>query len=381
MKKIFLPLVFLGLRFCFSQAEIKKIDSLLSGIYKNNEPGIAVAIQQNGKIIFEKNYGLANLETQEKISQSSNFNIGSLTKQFTAFSILQLASKDQLSLHDTIIKFFPYFNNKTGSAITIQELLTHSSGIIDHYALVDTNMIKHATDKDVLDAVKNTDSTYFTPGSAYRYSNTAYCLLAMIIEKLSGIPYADYIKKNIFIPLKMQHSEVLQIGKEINHRVVGYDTCGKNFKRSDADNAIFFSTEGDGGIYTSVTDYLKWFDALQTGKLIEKEWIKKARSAQFPVDKKNKLSYGYGWFISEQNAYKEVYHTGSNGGFRAVSFSIPAKNYIIVILSNRTGVDLEEIVKEINKILRVAGKYYSKIDSLESFNNSSLIFAPCKETI
>src|SRR5450432_2475446 len=120
MKKIFLFLLLLIFtsQFSFSQAVNKRIDSLLNSIYKNDEPGIAIAIQQNGKIIFEKGYGLANLETKEKISPVSNFNTGSLTKQFTALSILQLASDNKLSLEDSLIKFFPQFNKKIGSMIT-----------------------------------------------------------------------------------------------------------------------------------------------------------------------------------------------------------------------------------------------------------------------
>lgn len=386
MKKILLLLLFLltASNYLFCQDTVQKIDSLFKSIYHNNEPGASVAIELNGKIIFQKGYGVSNLETNEKNSTTGNFNIGSLTKQFTAFSILLLAEKNKLSLNDKLIKFFPDFNKKVGNAITIKELLTHSSGIIDHYAFVDTNIVKHATDQEVLAAVSNIDSTYFVPGTKYQYSNTAYCLLAMIIEKLSGISYADYVRKNIFQPLSMSRSRVLQIGKSIEKRVYGYDTAENNFKKLDAGESIFFSTEGDGGIYTSVSDYLKWFGSLQTGKLLSKEWIAKARSAQFPVDEKNKLSYGYGWFIkspSDRDGQTEVYHTGSNGGFRAISFSIPSKNYLVVIFSNRTGIDLENIVKEINKILRVAGKSYTKIDALESFNHSSLIFAPCKETI
>jgi len=381
MKKIFFLFCLFASQVSLGQSAGKRIDSLLSNIYKSDEPGIAIAIQQNGKTVFEKAYGIANLATKEKISSISNFNIGSLTKQFTAFGILQLAAANLLSLDDTLIKFFPQFNKKAGSIITVKQLLTHSSGIIDHYAFADTNIVKHATDKDVLNAVKNIDSTYFIPGTQYRYSNTAYCLLALIIEKVSGLSYPYYIRENIFIPLEMSHSQVLKVNNPIDNRVLGYDTLQNGFKRLDMNDAIFFSTEGDGGIYTSVSDYLKWFNSLQTGKLLSKEWIDKARSAQFPIDEKNKLSYGFGWFINDQNELKEVYHTGSNGGFRAISFSIPSKNYLVVIFSNRTGIDLENIVQGINKILRTAGKSYTKIDALESFNNSSLIFAPCKEII
>ena len=365
-----------------AQNASRKIDSLLQQMYKAEEPGASVLIQKKGKIIFQKSYGIANLQTKEKINFHSNFNVGSITKQFTAFAILQLAKEKKLSMDDRLIRFFPDFNKKLGNEITVQELLTHSSGIIDHYAYIDTNKVKHASDLDVLNAVKNLDSTYFVPGTQYRYSNTAYCLLAMIIEKLSGIPYSTYIKKNIFEPLAMDHAQVFSMGSPIKNQVRGYDADEKgNFKKLDADESIFFSTEGDGGIYCSLEDYSKWFLSLQKGKLLGNKWIGEARSPQFPVDKTKKLYYGFGWFINEKSNEPAVYHTGSNGGFRAISFSIPSQDYLVVIFSNRTGIDLENLVIEINKILRTGSNSYTKIDQLESFNNSSLIFAPCKETI
>ena len=279
---------------------IERIDSLLQATYHPGEPGASIAIQVKGRIIFEKGYGLANVQTKEKNNANTNFNIGSITKQFTALSILQLAKKKQLSLNDKLVKYFPGFNKKTGNSITIRQMLTHSSGLVDHYGFTDTNIIKHAIDKDVLEAVKNCDSTYFPPGSQYRYSNTAYCLLGLIIEKVSGQPYATYIRQHIFQPLAMNRSEVLKIGDPIENRAYGYDTLQGSFKKLDADEAIFFSTQADGGIYTSVSEYLKWFNGLQKASLLNKTWIEKARSAQFPVDKANRLSYGYGWFVSEK---------------------------------------------------------------------------------
>jgi D-alanyl-D-alanine carboxypeptidase len=367
--------------YSFCQDALQRIDSLLQATYKAGEPGASIAVEVNGKTIFQKGYGLANSQTKEKNNVNTNFNIGSITKQFTALSILQLAEKKKLSLSDKLVKYFPGFNKKTGNAITIQQLLTHSSGIVDHYAFVDTNIVKHAVDKDVLEAVKNCDSTYFIPGSQYRYSNTAYCLLGMIIEKVSGVSYANYIKQHIFQPLLMNKSEVLQIGQPIERRAWGYDTIGAGFTKLDADESIFFSTRADGGIYTSVSQYLQWYQGLQKASLLDKTWIEKARSAQFPVNKEKRLSYGYGWFVNEQEQDKVVYHTGSNGGFRAIVFSIPSKNYLIVLFSNRTGIDLENLVLEINGILGIANKSYTKIDSLESFNNSCPIFAPWKEII
>jgi len=330
-----------------------QIDSLLKTIYKNDAPGLSISIIQKGKSVFKKGYGIANLETKTALDSKTNFNIGSLTKQFTAFAILQLVEKKKLSLDDHLAKFFPTLNKKVADIITVRELLTHSSGIIDHYDLTDTRNLKHAHINDVLNAIKNIDSTYFVPGSQFRYSNTAYCLLSLIIEKTSGMSYAQYLKKNIFTPLRMKQTVIWNEKVKIGNEVTGYefDSTTKSFKRSGADENIFFSTEGDGGIYTSVDDYVNWFAALETGKMFPQEMIGQARSPKFPIDKENHLSYGYGWFINETSMPINVYHSGSNGGFRAYSFSIPKENFLIVIFSNRDDVDLEKLIKKIYTII------------------------------
>jgi D-alanyl-D-alanine carboxypeptidase len=331
----------------------RQTDSLFETIYRNEEPGASIAILQKGKQVFKYNYGLMDLDTKEKISSITNFNMGSLTKQFTAIAILQLADKKKLLLDDTIDKFFPDLNKKIGNDVTVRQLLTHSSGIIDHYDYADKNL-KHAHNADVFAAIKNIGSTYFPPGSSFRYSNTAYCLLALIIEKLSGMSYSAYMKKNIFQPLKMSRTTIWDDNEKIAEQAIGYeyDKAANSFNKSGPDENIFFSTEGDGGIYTSIDDYLKWFEALQSGKIISKTTVQKARSSQFAVNKEKQLNYGYGWFIDESSFPFEVYHSGSNGGFRTFSFSIPVENFLVVIFSNRTGIDLEKLVLEINKILR-----------------------------
>ncbi|MBS1600971.1 MAG: beta-lactamase family protein [Bacteroidetes bacterium] len=352
----------------FCQSLSAKLDSLFKTIYKESEPGAIVAIRYHDEIIFKKGYGLANIDKKTRIESFTNFNIGSLTKQFTAYSILKLADEGKLSLDDKLIKYFPAFNPDIGNKIMIRQLLTHSSGIIDHYGFTNTNIVKHATDKDVLEAIIHVDSTYFVPGEHYRYSNTAYCLLALIIEKLSRMSYHDFIQKNIFEPLGMNHSALLKIGSPIYNAALGYhvDQEKKKIETLDLDQSIFFSTEGDGGIYTSMDDYLKWSDAWQNGNKLKNQILQNARSAHFPVDSVNKLSYGYGWFISEKNKEKIVYHTGSNGGFRAISFFIPSYKYQLVIFSNRDDIDLEELAQKVNDLLHISNKSFTKVEKLVS---------------
>jgi len=351
---VFLLLIILT-RSAAQRVNEQQIDSLLKTIYKTDAPGISISIMQNGNLAFKNSFGIADLATKTGLNSKTNFNIGSLTKQFTAFAILQLAENKKLLLDDHLDKFFPGLSKKVAAIVTVRELLTHSSGIIDHYELADTKNLKHAHVQDVLNAIQNTDSTYFTPGSLFRYSNTAYCLLSLIIEKVSGMSYAEYLRKNIFIPLGMKKTIVWNEKEKIENEATGYefDSATNSFKRSGASENIFFSTEGDGGIYTSVDDYLKWFTALQSGKIFPKEMIRQARSPQFPIDKEKHLSYGFGWFIDESSGPRKVYHSGSNGGFRAYSFSIPEKNFLILIFSNRDDVELEKLVKQIFNICSI----------------------------
>ena len=381
-------LVVLALSIClstqgFNQPIQKKLDSLFLHYYPDDEPGATIGILLSGKQVFQKGYGLADIGNKKRITDSTVFNIGSITKQFTAYGILKLASEQRLSLNDNLLKFFPQFNKKVGSAITIRELLTHSSGIRDHYDYVNTKNLNHGRDLDVLMAVEKLDSSYFQPGTQYRYSNTAYCLLGLIIEKASGMTYYDFLRENIFQPLGMVHTLVWSTGQDIPNKAYGYDTsnsAGKTFSMLDADQSVFFSTEADGGIYTTVEDYLKWVKGWQSGALFQEDLIKKARSPQFVIDRELGLSYGFGWFIKIHGMDKAVYHTGSNGGFRAIAFTLPGQDDAIVIFSNRDDIDLEKLLTEVLNILHISQKYFTKINSLVSYMFCWPNFAPCKET-
>jgi D-alanyl-D-alanine carboxypeptidase len=330
---------------------LQKIDSLLSRTYNDTLPGISIAILQQGKTVFRKSYGIASITTRKKLSDSANFNICSLTKQFTAIAILQLEQKGLLSLKDKLSRFFPGMNKKIAEVITIQQLLTHTSGIPDHYSYINTTDMHHAHDSDVYNAIKSIDTTYFTPGTKFRYSNTGYCLLALIIEKVSGMRYNDYLVKNIFEPAGMKHTVVWNEHATISNEVTAYERDSmNNLVRSGAAEHIFFSTEGDGGIYTSVNDYIKWFDALQAGKVFNKVIVDKVRSIQFMIDKNKKVGYGFGWFVDEQGDQHKVYHSGDNGGFKTYSFSIPSLQYLVVIFSNRNDINVEQLVQQIVKM-------------------------------
>jgi D-alanyl-D-alanine carboxypeptidase len=364
----------------FCQSVGKQIDSLMNVYYKPDLPGAVIDVELNNKKVFNKGYGKSSLVTGLAITADDNFNIGSLTKQFTAFAVLDLFNKGKFSRDDSIGKFLnlPY----PVSSIRIFQMLSHCSGIPDHYSFVDTNKVKHVTDKDVMLALQKATSLYFPPGKHYRYSNTAYCLLGMLIEKLSGLSYNDYLQKNIFIPLGIKDATVFQSGHPISKRVTGYDLSPEGkFIRSDEDESIFFSTEADGGLYISMNNYMKWCRAIESGKFSNTTLIRNAWQGQTLVDTLKGLWYGNGWFIQQPDGSKKIiYHTGFNGGFRTVVFMIPSIDYCISIFSNRGDIDLEELVIRINKILGMTDNSFIKSGPLESFIHSWPIFAPCKET-
>jgi D-alanyl-D-alanine carboxypeptidase len=364
----------------YGQSPENSIDSLMKTTYKPDAPGAVLAISQHHHIIFKKAYGLADLDSKKQITADDNFNIGSLTKQFTAYALLTLLDEGKFSLQDSIGKFLklPY----PISGIKIYQLLSHSSGLPDHYHFTDTNRVKHATDQDVLFALQSADSLSFPSGTHYRYSNTAYCLLGLLIEKLSHLSYTDFLQSRIFAPLGIGDATVFKMDKPIKRRVIGYDPyVNRKFKKSDADESIFFSTEADGGIYISMNNYLKWCEAVESGTLSNSPSIRAAWTGQTCVDTARNLWYGYGWFIRQQpDSQKIIYHTGFNGGFRTVVFLIPSLDYCISIFSNRSDIDLEDLVSRINNILSIPDNSFIKSGPLESFIHTWPIFAPCKET-
>lgn len=345
-----------------AQDELARIDALMSAIYKSGSPGAAIAIVKDGNVVFRKGYGVADLNSEAPITPSTNFNICSMTKQFTAYAILQLQREGKLSLDDRLSRFFPDFAPGVAGSVSVRQLLTHSSGLKDHYSYVDRAKYKEFWDRDVLTVLRPVDSTYFPPGSRYRYSNAAFCLLSLIIEKLSGETYPAYIRGHLLAPLKMTRSDVIQPDFGIADRAFGYEQEKETFRISDAGQSLFFSTMGDGGMYTSIDDYLRWITAIQQKSVLDSGLVREAQLAQFPIDTAKNFSYGYGWFVAGSGDSKLVYHTGSNGGFRTIVLMKPAAKYAAVIFSNRSGVDLEDLIRVINGICAIDDRAYVKLE-------------------
>ncbi len=324
-----------------------RLDSLMLALHNRGQINGSILVSVNDKMVYEKAYGKADLSKNEDFTTSTPCYLASLSKQFTAMGIMMLEEKKLLNFADPLTKYFPEFP-AYGQTVTIQNLLNHTSGIIDYESLG----IDHPglTNKEVFDKLIKQESLRFKPGDKYEYSNSGYVLLAMIIEKVSGVSFSEFMTKNIFKPLGMNDSFVFD--KSTIHtksRTKGYS---KFYDVSDYDGF----TVGDGGIFSTVEDLFKWDKALYTDKLVSQSALNKAFTPAILNDG-TKSQYGFGWMLKNENGEQIVYHTGGSGGFRTFIERQLNHHNAIIILTNMENSPRAEIRNAIVNIL--ANKPYT----------------------
>lgn len=308
-----------------------KIDKLFK-IYDGNVPGAALMIIKDGEPIVKKVYGLADVEKKIPVAAHTNFRLASFTKQFTAMCIMVLEEQGKLSYDQNLTEIFPDFP-AYGNQITLQHVLHHTSGLIDYESLIPDTATIQVLDRDVLQMMMQQDSTYFQPGSAYRYSNSGYAVLAMIVEKVSGQRFAQFLKEKIFDPLGMANTVAYEKGiSEVENRAFGY--ANENGELVFKDQSLTSAVLGDGGIYSSIEDLFKWDQALYTDKLVRFETLDRAFTPGILNDG-SKLDYGFGWRIDEYHGFERVHHTGQTCGFTTIIQRYPDQRFSIIILTNR----------------------------------------------
>ncbi len=299
--------------------------------FNNQSPGYAVFIIKNNQVIFEKYSGLADLITQKPINSKTNFRLASLTKPFTAMTIMILKQKELLNFSDTINKFFPDYP-EYGKSISVKQLLNHTSGLPDHeqplYQQLKNN--SEPTVYDSLEVLKQIKKPLFKPGSKYQYSDSGYVMLALIIEKITQQKYARVLSQTIFKPLNLTSTLVVDETKpSIPNRVFGYQRKNNRWLEYDYDplNYIY----GDEAIYSNIDDLLKWIKAWTTHQLINQPILNQA----LIVDQKTKKC-GFSWFIKKINSQKILYHDGFWVGFNNLMMIIPKTKTTIIYLSNNS---------------------------------------------
>lgn len=320
------------------------VDTLFHEYSGSNVPGACVLVVKDGKTLLKKAYGLADLENKIPSTTTTNYRLASVTKQFTAMSIMMLVEKKRISYDSTLTDFFPDFP-PYGKQITVSHLLNHTSGLIDYEDLIPKDTTKPLKDKQVLYLLKQQSNTYFPPGSKYRYSNSGYALLALIVEVASGASFAEFLDKNIFKPLGMLNTVAYEEGiSTIHKRAYGYRKQANGFERKD--QSLTSSVLGDGGIYSSLDDLYKWDQALYTNKLVSSETLNKA-FAPGTLTGEGEIGYGFGWFVETYRGLKTVWHYGSTTGFRTAIVRFPDQRFTVVVLINRNESDAHKVARKI----------------------------------
>lgn len=318
--------------FVNSQYNTKEFNTLLDSSF-NNGPGCAALASLDGKTIYKYSTGKANIELHVPIELSHKFRIGSITKQFTAVSVLLLQERGQLNLNDSIQKHLPNFPTKKHK-ITIENLLTHTSGIKSYTDgnIMNEEFMRINFHQDSLTKTFSEFPLEFKPGSQFKYSNSGYHLLGLIIEKLSGIPYEDFLQKEIFTKSKMLNTTTDKNHKIIHNRVSGYDFDSVLINSHFIDMNIPFSA---GNIISTVGDLKLWYESLFNYEILKKETLEKAIKP-YELSNGKTTSYGFGWEIDYEKGYKVIHHSGSIPGFLSNIIYYPKLNLLTVVLSNCT---------------------------------------------
>ena len=309
-----------------------RLDSVFRA-WPSGQPGFALSIEKKGEVIYRGVAGVAEGGSGVLLDSLSNFRMASVTKQFTAMGIFLLEKEGQLSFDDPLSRWLPELPARVGSQVQIRHLLTHTSGVLDYEYLIPDTTTRQVLDADVLRMLAARDSLYFKPGSKFQYSNSGFCLLAMIIERVSGRGFADFMRARIFVPLHMDHSTVYVEGGPIDHRAMGYarDSAGHVVA---SDQSITSATKGDGGVYTSLVDYSRWMRALQENRLVRLAPL--LRRLRAPIGGMKESYYAGGWFITD-TAPLLLFHSGSTCGFANFVIQVPGDEWSIVYFSNLAG--------------------------------------------
>lgn len=359
---------------------VAKLDQLCSSLFPADEPGAAVLVLKGDDILFDKGYGIADIETRKPIDGNTFFNIASVSKQFTAVAILQLAEQGKLSLEDPVSKFFPEYKAPFWKDIQIKHLLSHSSGVPDARGGIPREMKIKGDEALAMSYLPTLDYLHFEPGTAYEYINPTFVLCGAIVEKVTKMPFTQYVTENIFRPAGMlqtlyfdpQHQEL------IPNMAHGYEYADvedmpeertadsqpsdepKKWYEYDYGEETFFATRPDGGIYCSTHEFALWERALRENKVLEEANRVDAQSPHIYAsdspwsDYQNRPNtwYGYGWFIEPKtDTTKEViYHTGDNGGFKILAARYPEDNALVLVFANRADWDRYAVMQQIESI-------------------------------
>lgn len=344
-------------------AKQESLDKYLSGLISKGEPGLAAAVLKNGQPAMIYTAGVVDVKSLQPITARSNFRLASVTKQFTATAIMLLARDGRLSYDQSLRDYFPDFP-AYGQAMTIRQLLTHTSGLPEYEDLMPAAdpareiEEQQITDRQVLELLKQLKTGDFPPGEEWRYSNSGYVLLGLIIEKASGQPFDEFLHDRIFAPLGMEATVLYERNKNtVQSRAYGHTRVSGRWQIKD--QSLASATRGDGRIYSSVEDLIKWDQAWRDESLLTNDEKKLALTpvkvrGKGPVDPDgHPAAYGFGWFLNPWEGHPRAWHYGETTGFRTTIQRFYEDGLTVIILANRDDLDPSSLA------LRLAGSFLS----------------------
>jgi len=349
-----------------TEQQTKQIDDLFSQWNKTDSPGFALGIVKNGEFIYTKNYGMADVEKQIQITDNTIFQIASMTKQFTAAALVLLSEQGKLSLDDKLTKYFPSFP-AYAEKITIRHLLNHTSGLRgydDLYFIQGNNYGDPMTASQIVNLLSRQQELNFEPGMEFSYSNSGYQLAAMIVSKVSGVSFTEFVKNNILKPLKMTKSSFFDHTQEPDKDLAtGYILTQDNKFMPEKTT---FSFNGDRGLITTIADLKKWDDNFYASKIGGTKFVETMQTAGI-LNGGNKSNYALGLSVDQYKKIKYVRHGGAGWGFRSDYIRLPELKLSVVLFAN-SETDPEPLLFKIVDIL-LEKQSDAEINS-KSFNSS-----------
>jgi CubicO group peptidase (beta-lactamase class C family) len=308
--------------------------------FQSTAPGAAVAVARGDEIIFSATYGLADVERGVAITPETSFRLASVTKQFTAAAILTLVQARRLQLDDKLPDLLAGTPSYARD-VSVRHLLTHTSGIPDYEPLLDSDDGPQIHDRDVLALLQHGKALYFAPGTSWRYSNSGYALLALIVEHVSGESFPAYLRRHVFDPAAMPTAVAHVEGTDVvANRAFGYSAMGTAWKRTDQSRTS--AVLGDGGIYASAVELARWSASLDHNAVVGPESF---REATTPVRLSSgaATSYGFGWFLDTHRGHIRHRHEGDSIGFRTAIQRYPDQRLTVIVLANRGAAPIDAL--------------------------------------
>ena len=325
------------------QTTAVRVDSMMAD-YAGKVPGAALLVLRDGEPVVRRGYGLAELEQGTPVTPETRFRLASISKQFTAAAILLLVQDGTLSLDDPLRRWLPGLPPAT-DGITLYHLLSHTSVLVDYEDLLPPDLDGQVQDADVMRLLEGVDRLDFAPGSAYRYSNSGYVLLGLVVARASNHDFPTFLHERIFQPLGMGSVARVDGGPPVPHRAYGYSHIDGTWTRTDQGPTS--ATLGDGGIYASIDDLAKWDAALADDRLLRDDLRALAVTTHTRTDEPDVDAYGYGWRLHASAHGPLQWHSGESIGFRNVILRWPERRLTVVVLSNRNAPEPYGLATEI----------------------------------